>query len=322
MENNNISRDSIIVQIRPGILTPNFYFELSVFVITFAICLILIVITIFLEPFKRTESVKGVVILQSSSTLIYSIVLITKYLSAYFLLINNVKFSIIYTTFSSQLFYFVYNFNYTVPFFITYWRFSLIVLGKKTSLTEKVFIGCFSMVFNFIAFLYVIFYSTNLAKTSFYTAIYDLGLFTDSVFPWFDTLPQIAGCILGIILNLIILKKIWNHQKTMRNKSTISKNDKTLTFNTLFQTIMPFMIIVSYNLYFCVLIDYGFQSNTFRQFIKYIEIVYLPCCPLSFVFFLEIYRIQFINFFFPNKKLFKKSTNSTSINQITTKSVL
>uniref|UniRef100_A0A0K0FAK3 non-specific serine/threonine protein kinase n=1 Tax=Strongyloides venezuelensis TaxID=75913 RepID=A0A0K0FAK3_STRVS len=149
-----------------------------------------------------------------------------------------------------------------------------------------------------------------------------MPLISTFVLPWFDTVPQIIGCIAGIILNLIILNRIWKHQKTMRNKSTISKNDKALTLNTLFQTIMPFLLIISYNLYFNVLIEYGFQSNTFRLFLKYTEMIYLPCCPLSSIFFIEVYRNEFINFFCPNRELFKKSTNSMTSNRLTNKSTL
>uniref|UniRef100_A0A0N5B9Q2 G_PROTEIN_RECEP_F1_2 domain-containing protein n=1 Tax=Strongyloides papillosus TaxID=174720 RepID=A0A0N5B9Q2_STREA len=85
---------------------------------------------------------------------------------------------------------------------------------------------------------------------------------------------------------------------------------------------MPLISTLYIDTYYYLKFQNGFQSNTFRLFLKYTEMVYLPCCPLSFIFFIEVYRIEFINFFCPNKTLFKKSTNSISTIRITTRSVL
>uniref|UniRef100_A0A0N5A632 Serpentine receptor class gamma n=1 Tax=Parastrongyloides trichosuri TaxID=131310 RepID=A0A0N5A632_PARTI len=316
MDIQNISRNYVIVSVKPTYLDKQIVSDLAVPLLAFSINLSLILLTLLKEPFKSAVGVRNVVLLQCFGGLFYTSFKLVTFISAFIWTKYKIKFSILVSTFYVQFNMFLYNFNYSVPSIITYWRFILIMFHRETSIYENIAVGIFTLLFNFVSLIHTTFFATNMYPNSMFTAFYTYGSILEEIFPWFDMAPQIISGSIAFILNIILLVKIRiEKKKTALNKKNAS-GEISLTVNLLFHTIMPLILILYANIYYSLLFFAGMESVVAEMVYDYMELFYLVICPVSLVLFIELYRRFFFSLYYD-----KKMNNKVSVKISYTKTI-
>uniref|UniRef100_A0A0N4ZB24 Serpentine receptor class gamma n=1 Tax=Parastrongyloides trichosuri TaxID=131310 RepID=A0A0N4ZB24_PARTI len=313
MEFLNVSRNDILVSVKPSYLDKKIFEDLILPFVALTIDVSIITLTVFKEPFKSAIGVKNVVILQCLGGLGYTTFKLCNYISAIIWIKYKVRFTIVISTFYIQLNYFLYNVNFTVPSIITYWRFMLIVYQRETSAFENIALAIFSLLFNFICLIHTTLYATNLSQSSLFTKFFTYGPMLEDYMAWFDIAPQVISGIIAFFMNIGILVKIRIETIKTVARSKSYSNEVTLTINLLFHTIMPLFFIFYANIYYNILINAGIESPIAAKIYHFLELSYLIISPLSLVLFIKSYRNYFFSSFYKMNTIFVSSVTGRII---------